>query len=158
LRKAFEAGEIERIFGARTAQHVRQGLLATHAILLYKAHALRTAIEEYLLRRGAVRRIEAVGAYRRRVEVIDELAFFVETPDFPAIVRRLERYGGQTPLLQSTATTALFSLSAGVAVRIEADTSKGWGTAAIRSTGNKEHLEKPRAVTGDFILSNKPCL
>jgi hypothetical protein len=52
------------------------------------------------------------------------------------------------PLLQSTGITALFSLSAGVALRIEVDTSKGWGTAAIRSTGNKEHLEKLRAVTG----------
>jgi DNA polymerase (family 10) len=148
LRKAFEAGEIERVFGARTAQHVRQGLLETHAILLYKAHDLRLAIEEYLLRNGHVGRIEAMGAYRRRVEVIDELAFLVETPDFPALVQRVERYGGQTPLLQSTGTTALFSLSAGVALRIEADTSKGWGTAAIRSTGNKEHLEKLRAVTG----------
>jgi DNA polymerase (family 10) len=52
LRKAFEAGEIECVFGARTAQHVRQGLLETHAILLYKAHDLRLAIEEYLLRKA----------------------------------------------------------------------------------------------------------
>jgi DNA polymerase (family 10) len=148
LRKAFEAGEIEHVFGARTDQHVRQGLHETDAILLYKAHDLRLAIEDYVLRKGNVGRIEAMGAYRRRVEVIDELAFLVETPDFPALVQRVERYGGQTPLLQSTGTTALFSLSAGVALRIEADTSKGWGTAAIRSTGNKEHLEKLRAVTG----------
>lgn len=96
LRKAFEAGEIERVFGERTAQHVRQGLLETHAILLYKAHDLRLAIEEYLLRKGDVGRIETMGAYRRRVEVIDELAFLVETPDFPALVRRVERYVGQT--------------------------------------------------------------
>ena len=156
LRKAFEAGEIERVFGARTAQHVRQGLLETHAILLYKAHDLRLAIEEYLLRKGHVGRIEAMGAYRRRVEVIDELAFLVETPDLPALVQRVERYGGQTPLLQLTGTTALFSLSAGVALRIEADTSKGWGTAAIRSTGNKEHLEKLRAVTGLSSFRTNP--
>jgi DNA polymerase (family 10) len=148
LRKAFEAGEIEHVFGARTAQHVRQGLLETHAILLYKAHDLRMAIEEYLLRKGHVSRIAAMGAYRRRVEVIDEIAFLVETSDFPAIVRRLERYGGQTPLLQSAATTALFSLSAGVSLRIEAATSKEWGTAAIRSTGSKKHLEQLNAVTG----------
>ena len=147
LRKAFEAGEIERVFGARTAQHVRQGLDETHAILLYKAHDLRLAIEEYLLREGHVGRIEAMGAYRRRVEVIDELAFLVETPDFPALVQRVERYGGQTPLLQSTGTTAIFSLSAGVSLRIEATTCKRWGTAAIRSTGSKEHLEKLTAVT-----------
>jgi DNA polymerase (family 10) len=38
LRKALEAGDIERIFGARTAHHVRQGLIDTHAILLYRAH------------------------------------------------------------------------------------------------------------------------
>jgi DNA polymerase (family 10) len=152
LRKAFEAGEIEHVFGARTAQHLRQGLLETHFILLYKAHDLRMAIEEYLLRKGHVSRIEAMGAYRRRVEVIDEIAFLVETPDFPAIVRRLERYGGQTPLLQSAATTALFSLSAGVSLRIEAATSKEWGAAAIRSTGSKKHLEKLNAVTGISCL------
>jgi DNA polymerase (family 10) len=148
LRKAFEAGEIERVFGARIAQHVSQGLLETHAILLYKAHDLRLAIEEYLLRKDQVGRIEAMGAYRRRVEVIDELAFLVETPDFPALLRCVERYGGQTPLLQSTGTTALFSLAAGVSLRIEATGRKGWGTAAIRSTGSKEHLEKLTAVTG----------
>ena len=156
LRRAFEAGEIERVFGARTAQHVRHGLLETHAILLYKAHDLRLAIEEYLLRKGHVGRIEAMGAYRRRVELIDELDFLVETPDFPALVQRVERYGGQTRLLQSTGTIALFSLSAGVALRIEADTSNGWGTAAIRSTGNKEHLEKLRAVTGLSSLRTSP--
>ena len=122
-------------------------LLETHAILLYKAHDLRSAIEEYLLRKGHVGRIEAMGAYRRRVEVIDELAFLVETPDFSALARRVERYGGQTPLLQSTGTTALFALSAGVSLRIEATTRKKWGTAAIRSTGSKEHLEKLTAVT-----------
>ncbi len=156
LRKAWEAGEIERIFGARTAQHVRQGLLETHAILLYKVHDLRLAIEDYLLRKGQVGRIEAVGAYRRRVEVIDELAFLVETSDFPGLVGQIERYGGRTPLVQSSGKFALFSLPSGVALRIEADTSKGWGTAAIRSTGNKEHLEKLRAVTGLSSFRTSP--
>lgn len=156
LRKAFEAGEIERVFGARAAQHVSQGLFETHAILLYKAHDLRLAIEEYLLRKGQVNRIQATGAYRRRVEVIDELAFLVETPDFPALVQCVDRCGGQTPLLHSTGNTALFALSAGVVLRIEADTSRGWGTAAIRSTGNKEHLEKLRAVTGLSSFGTSP--
>jgi DNA polymerase (family 10) len=152
LRKASEAGEIERIFGARSAQHVRQGLIETHAILLYKAHDLRLAVEEYLLRKGRVGRVEAVGDYRRRVEVIGELAFIVETSDFPALVRQVERYGGQTPLLRSTENSALFALSAGVVLRIDASTKKRWGTASIRCTGNEAHLRKLTAVTGTRFL------
>ena len=56
------------------APHVRQGLTETHAILLYKAHDLRNAVEEFLLNRCGVRAVEAVGDYRRCVEIIEELA------------------------------------------------------------------------------------
>jgi len=148
LRKALEAGEIERIFGARTAQHVRQGLIETHAILLYKAHDLRSAVEEYLLRKCHVDRVEATDAYRRRMEVIGELAFIVGTPDFPALVHQMGRYGGQTPLLSSTEKSAHFALSAGVVLRIEASTKETWGVTSIRCTGSEAHLRKLSGITG----------
>ena len=155
LRKALEAGEIERVFGTRAAQHVRQGLIETHAILLYKAHDLRLAVEEYLLRKCHVRRVEAAGAYRRRVEVIDELAFVVETSDFPALVGQVERYGGQTPLLNSTDRSAQFAVSAGIVLRIDRSTKNTWGTSLIRSTGSEAHLGKLASVTGTKVLHDK---
>src|SRR5437762_1744892 len=37
LRELLESGEIEKLFGPRMAQHIRQGLTDTHAMLLYRA-------------------------------------------------------------------------------------------------------------------------
>ena len=49
LRQRIESGEIEKVFGSRMAQHIRQGLTDTHAMLLYRADDLRELIEEFLL-------------------------------------------------------------------------------------------------------------
>jgi DNA polymerase (family 10) len=99
-----------------------------------------------------------VGEYRRRVEVIEELAFIVETSDFPALVNQVERYGGHTPLLSSTEKSALFALSAGVVLRIDASAKRTWGTASILCTGSKAHLRKLAAVTGTRSLqANAVC-
>src|SRR4051812_43125439 len=49
LRQKLESGEIEKVLGARVAQHVSQGLTESHAMLLYKADDLRAAVEAYLL-------------------------------------------------------------------------------------------------------------
>src|SRR5258708_28097862 len=84
------------------AQHVRQGLSEGHAMLLYRADDLREAIEEFLLAKCAVKAVQIVGACRRRVEVIEEIAFLIETDDFPAVVRRTQRYGGRAALLLSS--------------------------------------------------------
>src|SRR5690349_3126155 len=86
LRERLESGEIGRVFGARLADHVRQGLMESHAMLLYHADGLAESVERYLRERCPVRRVQAVGDYRRRVEVIEELAFLVETDDFAAVV------------------------------------------------------------------------
>jgi DNA polymerase (family 10) len=150
LRKALDRGEIERIFGARTAQHVRQGLLETHAILLYKAHDLRLAVENYLRNKAGAQRVEAVGDYRRRVEVIEELAFVVETSNFPGLVRRVERYGGQTPVLEATETSAVVALPVGVLLRLKVANKETWGTTLIQCTGSEMHLRKLTAITGSL--------
>jgi len=49
LRQYLERGDVEKQFGARTAQHIRQGLIDVHAMLLYRADDLREAIEEFLV-------------------------------------------------------------------------------------------------------------
>jgi DNA polymerase (family X) len=148
LRERLENGEIEKHLGLRMAQHVRQGVTETHAMLLYRAHDLRAAVEEYLLEKCGVRRAEAVGDYRRRVDVIEELVFIVETDNFAPMVSGMERYGGRTPLLSATRNTASYALSSGVTLRIHRASRENWGLALIRCTGSALHLRRLAAVTG----------
>jgi DNA polymerase (family 10) len=158
LREKLEHGELEKAFGPRTAQHIRQGLTETHAILLYKAHDLRNAVEEFLLNRCGVRAAEVVGDYRRCVEIIEELAFIVDVEDFAALVARLERYGGRTRLLSANKNTAVYALSSGIRLRIDRATKENWGLSLIRSTGSKTHLRKLASVTGalESLISKGP--
>jgi DNA polymerase (family 10) len=148
LRERLKNDELEKAVGLRTAQHIRHGLSDAHPILLYKAHDLRHAVEEFLLNRCGVRAAEVVGDYRRCVEVIEELAFVVDAEDFAALVARLERYGGHTPLLSSNNKTAAYSLSSGVRLRVDRATKENWGLSLIRCTGSEMHLRKLASVTG----------
>lgn len=142
LRERLEDGEIARLFGARTAYHVRNGLTDTHAMLLYHADVVRDEVEEFLISRCGVRRAEVAGDYRRRVEVIEELVFVIETNDFPAVIAGMQRYGGRTPLISSGSEDAVFSLSSGVLLRLQYATAQDWGFHMLDCTGSKAHLRK----------------
>jgi DNA polymerase (family X) len=155
LRSSLEDGEIERIFGARMAQHVKQGLVGAEAILLYDAHQLRVTIEEFLMKRCKSVRVEAVGEYRRCVEVIQELTFVVESDDFPSVVEKIERFGGHTPLLHSSTGSATYALPSGPLLRLELSDAKSWGLSLIRHTGSKAHLRKLTDVTGSLAVLQK---
>jgi DNA polymerase (family X) len=148
LRGRLESGEIERVLGLRMAQHVKQGLTETHAMLLYRADDLCAAVEEFLLGPCGVRRAELAGEVRRRVEVIQELRFVIESDDFPAVVARLQRYGGRTPLVSSGKNTAVFALSSGVLLRIQQAKKEEWGMRMVACTGSPAHIKKLTAVTG----------
>jgi DNA polymerase (family 10) len=150
LKERLEAGEIEKVFGLRLAEHVRQGLIETHAMLLYHADDLQSALEEYLLSKCGVRCAKVTGDYRRRVEVIKEISFVVETDDFPAVIDRLGRFGGRTSLVSSDKTEALFALSAGILLRVRLTAKEEWGLTLIAWTGSKAHLKKLATVTGPF--------
>ena len=148
LREKLQSGEIESALGLRMAQHVRQGLSVAHAMLLYRADDLRDAIEEFLLAKCAAKAVQVVGACRRRVEVIEEIAFVIETDDFPFVVRRLQRYGGRTELLAASAEGAVYTLAAGITLKLRLSSSRDWGLSLIAETGSQAHLEKLGAVTG----------
>jgi len=150
LHQALESGAIEQAFGSRMAQHVRQGLVQTGAILLYHAHDLVSSIKSYLLKRGDITRAEAVGDYRRRVEVIEELSFVVETDNVAKLISQMARYGGRTSLVESTDELAIFALSSGPLLRINLGNAKNWGLSLIRQTGSKAHLKKLTAVSGSL--------
>ena len=61
LHEKLESGEIESALGVRMAQHIRQGLSETHAILLYRADGLRDAIEQFLVEKCGVKAAQVVG-------------------------------------------------------------------------------------------------
>jgi DNA polymerase (family 10) len=158
LRRHLESGEVEKLFGPRMTQHIRQGLTDVHAMLLYRADDLRDAIEDFLVGPCAVSRTEAAGDYRRRVDVIEELVFVIETDDFPAVVGRMQRYGGRTPLLSSGEDHALFSLSSGILLRLQLAGEDDWGFHMAVCTGSKAHLRKLTAVTGPLRdLKSRTC-
>jgi DNA polymerase (family 10) len=148
LKAHLESGGIEKVFGSRLAQHVRQGVTEMHAMLLYHADDLRHAIEVFLVEACGAQRAEASGDYRRRVEVIEEMVFLVQTDDFAAIIERMQRYGGRTPLLTSEPDIALFALSSGIRLRLQLATKRNWGFHMVACTGSKAHLRKLNAVIG----------
>ena len=152
LREKLESGEIESVLGLRTAQHVRHGLSEAHAMLLYRADDLRNAIEEFLLTKCAAKAVQVVGACRRRAEVVEEIAFVIETDDFPALIKTLQRYGGRTELLASSPEHALYALAAGLNLRVRRSSANHWGLALIAETGSEAHVEKLEAVTGKLTL------
>ena len=88
-----------------------------------------------------------LGDYRRRVEVIEELVFVIETDDFPNVVERMQRYGGRTPLVDAGADHASFALSSGILLRLQLASDKDWGFHMVACTGSKAHLKKLAAAT-----------
>jgi DNA polymerase (family X) len=150
LRKALNNGQIDETFGARMAQHIRQGLIESNEILLYHAHSLVASIQHFLLKQCNAVRAIATGDYRRCVEVISELDFIVETPEFRATAEAFQRFGGRTPILDLSSKYATFSLPSGPMLRLEAASKQNWGLALVRHTGSKTHLSRLTRVTGSL--------
>ncbi|MCU1335865.1 MAG: hypothetical protein JWO19_1446 [Bryobacterales bacterium] len=148
LQQKLDSGEIAQRLGHRMDQHVRQGLTASDQMLLYKAQALCNAVEEFLLVKCRVDRAAVAGDVRRRVEIIDELSFVIETRDLAAVVSKLEQYGGRTALLHLEKDQAVFALASGIRLRIQAAPAKKWGIALIRATGSPKHLQMLEKLAG----------
>ncbi len=150
LHSALDSGQIESVFGARMAQHVRYGLVETQTILLYHAPPLCDSIEKFLLNTAGAERVEAVGEYRRRVEIIGQLDFVVQARDFNRVIEAMKRYGGRTALIEATAATATYSLSSGPLLCLEHAQKRSWGLCLIRGTGSAAHLRKLSRFTGSL--------
>lgn len=141
LRARLESGELGRKLGARLEQHVRQAMTDAREILLYDAHGIVATVKSYLLEKCGVSRVEATGDYRRRVETLHELTFLVQAADFPAVLRKFARFGGQARLANANETRATFELASGIAVTLESAPARKWGLALLVSTGADAHLE-----------------
>ena len=150
LAAALQSGEVGQAFGTRMAQHVRLGLLEAETILLYHAHPIAETIKKFLLKKAGAERAEPAGEYRRLVETISRFDFLVQTSDFDSLIEAMKRYGGRTPLIESSATTATYPLSSGPLLCIELATEEQWGLSMIRTTGSSAHLRKLARVTGSL--------
>ena len=156
LREALNSGEIAQKMGARTAQYVRQGLSESGEILLYEADRVVAAVETFLLDRCRVTRAEAVGDYRRRVELISELEFLIETTDFAQVCKRLEEYGGGAGAIRVSRDHAEFQLPSGISLTVRQAINENWGGALIESTGSAKHLRQLARAGCDFKHAHYP--
>jgi DNA polymerase (family 10) len=157
LRARLENGDIEKRLGLHMAQHIQHGLRETHAMLLYRADNLCEAVQKFLIQSCGVRRAEVAGDFRRRVDVIQELVFVVETERFPMVIKRMQHYGGHLPLLSSTRNRALFAMSSGIHLQLRLATHRNWGSQMLVATGSDLHLEKLAARSvplGDLPSTN----
>ena len=142
LKEKLASGEVTSVFGTSIAHQLQQALTESNEMLLYDADPLAEAVAEFLVSKCDVERVEAAGDYRRRVEVIGELVFLIETNDFPAVVAKMERYGGRTDLVSANEERATFKLSSGVRLTLAAGTPRRWGVQLIQATGSATHLKK----------------
>lgn len=150
LRAVLESGDLECTFGIRMAQHVRLGLVETETILLYHAHSIIETIRKFLLEKAGAQRAEPLGDYRRLVETIGRFDFLVQTRDFAGLAEAMKRYGGRTPLVGSTGSSATYALSSGPLLCIKLSDEKQWGLNMIRGTGSVAHLRKLTRFTGNI--------
>jgi DNA polymerase (family 10) len=122
--------------------HIRGGLIPGTEILLYEAHRVVPGIEDFLKTKCKADRVQVAGDYRRRVEVIREFAFVVQTPDIQNLVGEFRRFGGGASLVEANESAAVFELPSGITVRISNTNKELWGIALLVSTGSEAHLSK----------------
>ncbi len=128
LRHKLESGEIAKHFGVRMDQHVRSALEPREEMLLANAEPIVAAVEQFMLAKCGVKRVEATGDFRRRVEVVSKLSFLVETDDLLSVSAALEEYSGH--------------------LKLESATPRNWGIALLKATGSATHLEKLGRLPG----------
>jgi DNA polymerase (family 10) len=148
LKARLAAGDIATEFGLRMAEHFIQAFSEKPAVLLHAAEPMVNEIVRFLREECGVTRTEISGAFRRREEVIAELCFLVATESFPALIERLQRFGGGSRLVSATEHTAVLRLPVGLELRVIRAAEANWGMAQVMATGAKAHLEKLEAATG----------
>ncbi len=149
LKQRLEAGDVAKSLGTRMDHHIRRALIQQHEILWYEAQVVVAEIRKFLLVQHDVRRAEPAGDYRRRVEVLSEVSFVVETPDLSALISALKRYGGRAELLSREQQHASLRLPSGLLLRVHNTDREHWGAAWIAATGSAAHLRKLAQLQAD---------
>lgn len=142
LKAKLEDGAIAEQLGARMDQHVRQALVESREMLLFDADEIVPGLQRFLEAKCGATRVEVAGDFRRRVEVVRDLAFVVEADDFASVVEKFTRYGGRTEKVSADEQRAAFRLSSGLLITLERAHSSKWGLVLMACTGAPAHLEK----------------
>lgn len=102
------------------------------------------ALAGYLRAHAAVTRVEIAGQVRRWCEIVDHLAFAVETADREAVIDRLASYGLVTSIDRSGDVVAA-RLASGIRCELHIARQAHFGWALIRATGSPEHVAQLQA-------------
>lgn len=148
LKEKLVEGAIADVFGPRMADHFRNAFRDSTEVLLDEADQLAADVQRFLLHRCGVSRADVAGDIRRRVETISEIVFVVETADFPATLKQLQKFRGGIDLVESTNRDATFQLPGSVMLTLHGATAANWGTALVLATGSAGHLEELERVGG----------
>jgi DNA polymerase (family 10) len=151
LKERLERGDIGRLMGVRMEHHVRQALSPGTEMLLYEADQIVPPIKQFLIEQCGAERVEAAGDYRRRMEIIREVSFQVQTDDFEQVVDAFRRYGGRITIIEADAASATFQHPSGLRVRVTGSPARLWGLSLIVATGSERHLEKLQEGGHDLL-------
>ncbi len=149
LREKLESGEIEKHTGRMArlwqAGHYRN---ARHAAV--PRHTTSLPLKNFSSPNAVSVGPKQSGDYRRRVDVIEELAFiWLRQATFGTLIAETEpRYGEGTPPLSATTDAASYALSSGVTLPRFTATQKNWGRLLYSAPAARAHLRKLAAVTG----------
>jgi DNA polymerase (family 10) len=151
LKERLESGDIGRLMGVRMEHHVRQALSPGTEMQLYEADQIVPPIKEFLIGQCGADRVEAAGDYRRRMEIIRQVSFLVQTDDFEQVVDAFSRYGGRITLIEADTASATFQHPSGLRVRITGGPARLWGLSLIVATGSEQHLENLQEAGYDLL-------
>jgi len=115
-------------------------------------HAL--ALAHYLRAHVAATRVEVAGQVRRWCEIVDHLAFAIETAERDAVTDRLAEYGLVTSV-DRTSDVVAARLANGMRCELHLATRAHFGWALVCATGSPEHVEqlKARAEQRGVVLT-----
>ncbi len=157
---AAKAGVLETLpgFGKISQQKILKAIeerrLKGHREIHIDAEQHALSLAGYLRASPAATRVEVAGPVRRWCEIVDHLAFAVETNDRDALAARIGDYGLITSV-DNTAHVITAQMADGMRCEIHLATRAHFGWALICATGSPEHvaLLEARAQVRGVVLT-----
>jgi len=147
---AAKAGTLETLpgFGKVSQRKILQAIeerrLRGHREIHVDAEQHAASLALYLRATPEVTRVEVAGPVRRWCEIVDHLAFAVETPDRDALIARLGAHGLITSVDRSTDVIAA-RMADGMRCDVHLATRARFGWALVCATGSEQHVAAMRA-------------
>jgi DNA polymerase (family X) len=152
LGEAAKAGRIKEIkgFGPRTEENILEGIYAVkgmgNRMLRAEAEHLLSSILEHMAGVKGLKRMEAAGSYRRRMETVGDLDILVVCDDPALASARFIEHGGVSRVISNgpTKTSVVMGEDRQVDIRIVEESS--FGAAMQYFTGSQAHSVALRSM------------